>query len=118
LPGTKAIISGQAEKARRANRAEGLPGSVNAEGAEFFGFRIVEIVLDEVIDAAAAGAAAQFVAELVKVIGRAGSHDFDFAFLGVADPTAQADECGFALDKPAETDTLHTAANEEVKNHC
>ena len=47
----------------------------------------------------------------------AGGHNFDVAVFGVAHPAAQVEFAGFALDKPAKANTLHTALNEEMKNH-
>lgn len=94
-----------------------LPGAFDLEGAEVFGFFVVEVVFDETIDAAAARAAAEALAELVEVFGGAGGDNFDVAVFGVADPAAQVEFAGFAVNEPAKADTLHASLNEKMENH-
>jgi hypothetical protein len=81
------------------------------------GFGFFELVLDDLVDTAAAGAFFELGAEFVEVFGRAGGDEFDVAGVGVADPAAQAELGGFAMDEPAKADALNAAADEEVKNH-
>jgi hypothetical protein len=94
-----------------------LPCAFDAEGAETLGFFLVEIVLDEAVDAAAARTFAQAGAQFGEVRGRAGSHNFHIAILCVADPAAQVEFAGFAVDEPAEADALNATLDEEVKDH-
>jgi hypothetical protein len=94
-----------------------LPGALDFEVAEVGRFGFVELVLDDFVDAAAAGAFFEFGAELVEVFARAGGDDFDIAGVGVADPAAKAELGGFAVDEPAKADALNAAADEKVKNH-
>jgi hypothetical protein len=95
----------------------GLPGAFYAEGVEAAGFGLVHVVLDYVVDAGAAGAFAEAGAKLVEVAGAACGDDFDVAVLGVADPAAEVELGGLALDEPAEADALDAAADQEVENH-
>ncbi len=95
-----------------------LPGSFYLESTERAGFGGVELVLDDGIDAAAAGAFAELGAEVVDVLGLTGGDNFDIAGIGVPHPAAQAELGGFAVNKPAEADALHTAANEKVHHHA
>ncbi len=81
------------------------------------GFFVIEVVLDEAINAAAARATAEAVAEVREVFGRAGSYDFNIAVFGVAYPAAQVELAGFAVNERAEAYALHPALNEEMKNH-
>jgi hypothetical protein len=74
-------------------------------------------VLDEAVDAAAAGASAEALAEIGEVFDRTGCDDFDIAFFGVADPAVEVEFAGFAMDEPAESYALDAALNEEVENH-
>ncbi len=94
-----------------------LPCPVNAEGGQLGGFGFVEVVLDEAIDTTAAGPAAQAGTQLGQILLLAGGYDLDIAVFGVADPAAEAQLTGFAVDEPAETDTLYTALDEKVENH-
>jgi hypothetical protein len=75
------------------------------------------MMLQDVIDAGATGAAAEAGPKFVEVVGRAGSEDFHVAIFGIADPAAEVEFAGFAVNKPPEADALHAAANEEVENH-
>ena len=84
------------------------------EGAEILGFLFIEVVFDKAVDPASAGAAAEAPAEFVEVFGGAGGDDFDVAVFGVADPAAEVNLAGFAVNEPAEADTLYAALNEEV----
>ena len=81
------------------------------------GFFVVEVVFDEAVNAAAARAAAEAVAEVGEVFDGAGGDDFDIAVFGVADPAAQVEFAGFAVYEPAKAYALYAALNEEVKNH-
>lgn len=74
-------------------------------------------MLDKVVDAAAARTAPEALAELGKIFGGSGGNDFDVAVFSVADPATQIELTGFAVDKPAEANTLYTALNEEVEDH-
>lgn len=74
-------------------------------------------MLDDGVDAAAARTLVEFGAEFGEGFGIAGSEEFDFAAIGVADPSAQAECGGLAMDEPAEADALNTPANEKVENH-
>jgi len=94
-----------------------LPGALDFEVAEVSGFGFVEFVLDDLVDAAAAGTFLELGAEIGEVFGGAGGEDFDVAGVGVADPAAKAELGGFAVDEPAKADALNAAADEEVKNH-
>ena len=94
-----------------------LPRSIDAEGAELAGFRIVEGVFDNAIDAAAARAALEAGAQLGEILSMAGGHDFNVAVFSVAHPAAQLELAGFAVNEPAETHALNATLNEEMKNH-
>jgi hypothetical protein len=123
------VITSGAETVERAVSAEDCslstvhcpllfsPRAVNAEGAEGFGFPLIEKMLDDVIDTASAGAAAQAGAEFGEVAVIAGGDNFHVAIFGIADPAAQVEFAGFAMHEPAEADALNSALNEEVKNH-
>jgi hypothetical protein len=74
-------------------------------------------VFDDGVDAATAGAFAELGAEVVEGWGIAGGDEFDFAGVGVADPAAEAELGGFAVDEPTKTDALHATADEKVKDH-
>ena len=74
-------------------------------------------MFDDGVDAAAAGAFVELGAEFGEVFRVAGGDDFDVAGVGVADPAAEAELGGFAVDEPAEADALDAAADEEVKDH-
>jgi hypothetical protein len=98
------------------NRKE-LPGSLDFEEVEGGGFGFGQFVLDDGVDAAAARAFVEFGAELCEGFGVASGEEFDFAVVGVADPSAQAERGGLAMDEPAKADALHTSADKKVKNH-
>jgi hypothetical protein len=93
------------------------PRSINAEGTEIGGFALVKIMLDEVIDAAAAGTSAKAGAQFGYILGGTGGYHFHFAFFGVSHPPAQVEFAGLALDKPAEAYPLHATLNQKMKNH-
>jgi len=82
-----------------------------SEGAKAFGFVVVEEVLDEVVDTAAARATAQTGPEFGQIVYAAGCKHLDLAFLGVADPAAQVEFAGFTVDKPAKAYPLHASLN-------
>jgi hypothetical protein len=94
-----------------------LPGSFDFEFCESDGFAFGEFVFDDSIDAAAARAFVQFCAQSSEVSSIASGNDFDVSTVGVADPTAEIEFCGFAMHEPAKADALNPAANVEVKNH-
>jgi hypothetical protein len=94
-----------------------LPGALDFEEVEGGGFGFGEFVFDDGVDAAAARAPVEFRAEFGEGFGIAGGEEFDFAAIGVADPSAQAECGGLAMDEPAEADALNTPANEKVENH-
>ena len=74
-----------------------------------FGF--VEIVLDDAIYPAAARPAAQTLAKIGQVFDIARRDYFHVAVFCVAYPSAQFQLTGFAMNKPAEAHSLHTALN-------
>jgi hypothetical protein len=74
-------------------------------------------VLDDAVDTAATGAAAEAGAELIQVRLIAMDQHFYIAIFGVADPAAEVELAGFAVNVPAEAYTLYSALNEEVENH-
>jgi hypothetical protein len=74
-------------------------------------------VLNQAINAAAARAAAQTGAKLGEVGFTASGYDFDIAIFGVANPAAQFELAGFAVNKPAKAYSLHTALNQKMENH-
>ena len=94
-----------------------LPGALDFEIFEAGGFGFVELVFGDFVDPAAAGAFFELGTEFLEVFGWAGGEDFDGAVVGVADPAAEAELGGFAVDEPAKADALNAAADEEVKNH-
>ena len=47
-----------------------------------------------------------------ELIARPLRKNFNTAIVIVANPSGDAEHVGLALDKPAETDTLHTSADE------
>ena len=69
------------------------------------------------VDAAAAGAAAEALAEFIEVFGGASGDNFDVAIFGVADPAPKIEFAGFAVNEPAEAYSLYAALDEEVENH-
>ena len=75
------------------------------------------MVLDDVIDAGASGAAAKAGAEFVKILRPAGGDNLHVSVFGVADPATQVKFAGFAMDEPAKTDSLNPAADEKMKDH-
>jgi hypothetical protein len=75
------------------------------------------VVFEEAVDAAAAGATAETMAQFVQVFCGASGYDFNVAVFGVADPAAEVEFAGFAVNEPAEAHTLHATLNEEVENH-
>jgi hypothetical protein len=75
------------------------------------------VVFEEAVDAAAAGAAAEALAQFVQVFCGAGGHDFDVAVFGVADPAAEVEFAGFAVNEPAEAYALYATLNEKMENH-
>jgi hypothetical protein len=93
------------------------PGAFDAEGVEIGGFLLVEIMLDELVDAGAAWAAAEARAQFGQIFDGAASDNLDVAVFGVAYPAAQIEFAGFAVDKPAEPHSLYASANQKVKNH-
>jgi len=50
--------------------------------------------------------------EIIQVFGRADRVDFDAAIREVARPAGEAERAGFVLDKEAEADALHAAADQ------
>jgi hypothetical protein len=100
----------------RENEGE-LPGALDFEVFEVGGFGFVEFVFDDVVDTAAAGAFLELGAEVGEVFGEAGGDDLDGTVVGVADPAAEAQFRGFAVDEPAEADALYAATDEEVEDH-
>lgn len=71
-------------------------------------------VLADGVDAGAAGAFLEGLAEFGKVFRWAGGDYFYVAVVGVFDPAAQVELGGFAVDEPTEAYALDTAADEEV----
>jgi hypothetical protein len=95
----------------RLGNSGGLPGAFYAEGVQVAGFGLVHVMLDEVVDAGAAGASSEAGTELGQFAGAARGYDFHVAVLCVADPAAEVELGGFALDIPAEADPLDAAAD-------
>jgi hypothetical protein len=96
---------------------EWLPGAFDAEGGEVGGFGLIEVVLDDVVDAGAARATAEVGAQFVQVLRVTGGDYFDIAVFSVADPAAQFQLTSLALDEPAEAYALNAATDKEVKDH-
>ena len=71
-------------------------------------------MLDDGVDAAAAGAFLKRDAQLDETLLLPGCDQFDVAFEGVLHPAAQTDLCGFAMDVPAEANTLNAAFDEKM----
>ncbi len=94
-----------------------LPRALDFEVFEIGGFGFVDLVLDELVNAAAAGAFFERGAEFVEVFRWADGEDLDVAGVGVAHPAAKAELGGFAVDEPTKADALDAAADEEVKDH-
>lgn len=94
-----------------------LPGSFNGKHSQAISFFGVHLVLDDGVDAAAAGSAAEGLTQRVERGGIAFSHHFDVAVFSVAHPTAELEGGGFALDEPAKTHALYASTNEKVANH-
>jgi len=95
----------------------GLPGAFDLERAQVLCFFFVEMMFEQAVDAAAAGASPEALAKFVEIISGAGSNDFHVAVFRVAHPAAQVEFAGFPVNKPAEAYTLHATLNEEMKNH-
>jgi hypothetical protein len=74
-------------------------------------------MFEEAVDAAASGAAAEALTQFVQVFGGAGGYDLDVTVFGVANPAAEVEFAGFAVNEPAEADTLYATLNEEMKDH-
>src|SRR5580698_5551127 len=74
-------------------------------------------MLDDMIDAAAARAAAQAGAQLVQVGWLAGGDYFHVAVFGVAHPAAQLQLAGLTVNEPAKAYALHTSLYQKMKNH-
>jgi hypothetical protein len=96
---------------------EGLPGSFDFELTQTRGFTLVELVLDHFIDTASAGTFMEMGTKFREISLIARSDDLDLTGVSVAHPATQAKLCRLAMNKPAEADSLHTAADEKVKNH-
>jgi hypothetical protein len=94
-----------------------LPGSFNLKRSERLSFALGQFVFDYGIDAASARALAQLDAEIFKRLRIACGYDFNLAGIGIAHPAAQAQLSGFAVNKPAKADALHTPADEKVDDH-
>jgi hypothetical protein len=68
-------------------------------------------VLDDFVDAAAAGAFLERGAQLGEGCWIAGDDDFDFAVFGVAHPAFELKLAGLAMYEPAEAYPLNTASD-------
>ena len=64
---------------------------------EVFGFGVVEVVLDEAVDAAPRGPWRRLARSSARSAGGAGGDDFDVAVFGVADPAAEVEFAGLAV---------------------
>ena len=96
---------------------ESLPGAFDLEGAQVFAFFLVQMMFDDAIYTAAARAAAEALAQVGEIFGGAGGDYFNIAIFCISDPAAQVEFAGFAVDEPAEADSLYAALNEKVENH-
>jgi hypothetical protein len=67
-----------------------------------------------VIDSRGARAFAQTLVQACQLLARALRQYLDGAVRIVADPACDLQDVGFALDKPAKTDALDAAANQEA----
>lgn len=94
-----------------------LPGSLNPERAEAFGFGLIQCVFDKPVHTASARTGAQTCAKVVEVVRLARCDDFHVPVFGISNPAAQLQFAGLAMDKPAEANPLHAALNEEMKDH-
>jgi hypothetical protein len=94
-----------------------LPGSFNLKWSKIFPCCVVKLVLNDLVDATAPRSAFEREAEGGKFVRFAGGDDFDVSVFSVANPAMQAKCSGFAVDIPAEADTLHAAFDEVVTNH-
>jgi hypothetical protein len=72
---------------------------------------LVEVVLDELVDTAAARASAEASAEFGEIFDGAGGEHFNLAVFGVAHPAAEIEFAGFAMNEPAEADALDPTTN-------
>ena len=66
-------------------------------------------MLDEAVDTASARTAAKAGAKFGEVGGLSVGDDFDIAIFSVADPAAQVEFAGFAVDEPAKAHSLYAA---------
>jgi hypothetical protein len=102
---------------RAAAELQLLPGAFDYKGFEGCAFALGEGVFVDLVDAAAARSMAEFGAEMAEGFFVAGDHDLDVTVFGVANPAAEGEFAGFAMDEPAEADTLDASFNEEVEDH-
>ena len=93
------------------------PGAFNAERREVGGFAFIHMVLNKLIDAGAPRAAPQARAQVSQIVDRTRGHNFHVTVFGVAHPATEIEFAGLAVNKPAESHTLNTPANQEVKHH-
>jgi hypothetical protein len=68
-------------------------------------------VLEDFVDAAAAWAAVEGVAQIGERFEIAGCYDFDIAVFSVSDPAFELELAGLAMDEPAEAYTLNAASD-------
>jgi hypothetical protein len=91
-----------------------LPGSLDPERLQLFGFAFIQMVLYYAIYAASARTAPQARTQLVQILRRARGDHFHVAIFGIAHPTTQFQLAGFAVDKPSEPYSLHPSLNQKM----
>jgi len=75
------------------------------------------MVFDQLVDPAAPGTPMKAGAQGREVVRWSCDDNFNLPFFGVADPAAQVEVTGLAVNEPAETYALYPALNQKVKNH-
>jgi hypothetical protein len=90
------------------------PRAFDAKSIQVLALAFIEVVLDEAVNAAAAGAAPETLPQFGQVFGAPRSYHYDVADLGVPHPAAEIEFTGLAMNEPAEAHALHTTLNEKV----
>jgi hypothetical protein len=84
---------------------------------ETFGLRFGQLLFEYTVYSASARAFVQRLAKFSQILGLARCNNLNMAVIGVAHPAVQAEFGGFAMDEPAEPNSLNTAFNHVVANH-